>query len=208
VAARLALTVASIQYHTAIVQLFIPVLESGHLHPDSRSSVRSLVMDHARQGAELVEQSRRRFSSCRFHMPLTTFCAVYLCDTLVRYRGDAAPAQEAAALCLDVLQRTRAGFAFCGPLQQMFRDQMAGYGLDMPEELEQSMGPRTAYSMDEILDVCTRLSYAQPTDQIRRYVDRQLGDRWAAVWTELITEPLARRLSTGGRMEIQEMLNG
>ncbi|KAL2040459.1 hypothetical protein N7G274_006902 [Stereocaulon virgatum] len=197
------------QYHTALVQHFSPLLHCGAFTGSDLAELRQIVIFHARSGVEPLEHSRRLYSS-RFSLPLMSFCLIHLCDALVRYSPQVPPAAQTARFCLDVLHQTRLGFALCGPLQSLFYQAIRECGVQLPPEMSDTVDSFNHYVVDDILDVCTRLSYTQPLDQILHHIDPQIAQDWAGEWEKQIKSRIgkARRESTSGRyLQVANILN-
>ena len=167
-----------------------------------------MIIYHARCGLDILDHSRRLYSS-RYHMPLMTFCTLHLGDALVRHSPLAPPASNVVGFCLESIQQTRVGFALCGPLQQLFRRTAVECGVTVPDDIEALIGP-LQYTVDQILDACTRLAYTQPFDQILRHILKTIAEEWSYEWRRLIVEPggAPRRQSSSGRyLQINSLLN-
>jgi hypothetical protein len=206
---RIQLTINSVQYHTALVQHFSPLLHCGAFTGSDLAELRQIVVFHARSGVEPLEHSRRLYSS-RFSLPLMSFCLIHLCDALVRYSPQVPPAAQTARFCLDVLHQTRPGFALCGPLQSLFYQATQECGVQLPPEMSDTVDSFNHYVVDDILDACTRLSYTQPLDQILHHIDPQIAQDWAGEWEKQIKarKGKARRESTSGRyLQLANILN-
>ena len=206
---RTELTLSSVQYHTALVHHFSPLLH-GDLFADSDlNELRRIVLYHARSGIEPLDHSRRLYTS-RFSLPILSFCLLQLCDVLVRYSPQDPPAQTVIKLCLEVLNSTRPGFAVCGPLQFLFYQTAVDCGLEIPLELNDMVGSFNHYLVDDILDACTRLTYTMPFDQVLRHIDPELAQDWAEQWQKRVIarKGKARRESTSGRyLQVANLLN-
>ena len=165
---------------------------------------------HARCGLEVLEHSRRLYST-RYQTPLLSFCVLHLGDTLLRYSPDEPPAPSVAVFCLEMLSKTSAGFAVCGPLSSLFRRTSNELGVELPADIDERIGKSVEYSLDDILDACTRLSYRQPTEQALRHMDSSIAADWATEWEKQIVEPKlkhSRRESSSGRyLQIGSLLN-
>ena len=191
-----ALTVSSVQYHTALVQLFRPLLHGDFFNDDDQSELRRILLFHARSGIELLSHAQRLYSA-RYWMPLASFCLVQLCDALLSFSSEEPPALDTVTFCLRLLQQTHAGSALCGPLQSLFSQRARECGVSVPLELQQPMGSFSEYAVDDILDACTRLSYEEPLDQIVRYMDPQISEEWKREWEMQILK------HRGGREQLQ-----
>ncbi|KAK3171277.1 hypothetical protein OEA41_003361 [Lepraria neglecta] len=206
---RIELTICSVQYHTALVQHFSPLLHCGFFTDSDLAELRQIVVFHARSGVEPLEHSRRLYSS-RFSLPLMSFCLIHLCDALVRYSPHLPPASQTARFCLDVLHQTRLGFALCGPLQLLFHRTAQECGVQLPPEMSDNVDSFNHYVVDDILDACTRLSYTQPLDQILHHIDPDIAQDWSGEWENQIKsrKGKVRRESSSGRyLQVANILN-
>ena len=160
---------------------------------------------HARSGLNIVDQSKRLYS-CRYHMPLMSFCTIHLGHALINQSTSQPPAAQTLEYCLDVLQQGRSGFDICGPLQHMFCETAKNLDIPLPEDIEERIGPVNRYSVDDLLDACTRLSYVQPTDEIVRYIDSRIGRDWLDDWRRSQSQSPGQ--STSGKyLQINSILN-
>jgi len=134
---------------------------------------------------------------------------VHLADAFIKYPPDNPSSADVTAFCLEVLGQNKKGFPVCGPLSQVFWTAARGVGVELPEDKEKELlGSTDRFGVDDILDTCTRLSYAQPVDQISRYIDNAIGDHWQDEWREQIASSRSRRQSTAERaMQITALLN-
>ena len=206
---RIELTICSVQYHTALVQHFSPLLHCGFFTDSDLAELRQIVVFHARSGVEPLEHSRRLYSS-RFSLPLMSFCLIHLCDALVRYSPHVPPASQTARFCLDVLHQTRLGFTLCGPLQLLFHQTAQECGVQLPPEMSDTVDSFSHYIVDDILDACTRLSYTQPLDQILHHIDPDIAQDWSGEWEKQIKsrKGKVRRESSSGRyLQVANILN-
>lgn len=175
------LTLGSVQYHTALVQLFRPIIHGNLFAENDQAELRRIVVFHARSGVEPLGHAQRLYSA-RYFLPLVSFCLVHLCDALLSYSTQEPPAAETMAFCLQALQQNRAGFALCGPLQSLFIQRAKEYGVRTPKHLDKLVDTIDDYAVDDILDACTRLSYVEPFDQIMRYIDPAIAQEWNKEW--------------------------
>lgn len=172
--------------------------------------LRHLVISHARSGLDIIEHSKRLYSS-RYQLPMMGFCTLHLGDALIRHSPNEPAASKVVSFCMDVLQQARAGFTIYGPLQELFRRAAVEYGVNLPGDIDELMEPRQIYDTDDILDACTRLSYTQPLDQILDNIDRSVASEWESQLDQLINVPNeeVERASTRDRyMQIKSLLNG
>lgn len=108
------------------------------------------------------------------------------------------------------MQRTRIGFAICGPLQELFRRTAVECNVELPGNIASMMEPIQDFGLDDILDACTRLSYTQPLDQVLPHIDPAIAVDWPYQWQRLIfaSGGEARRPMIGERsMNISTLLN-
>ena len=197
------------QYHTALVHLFSPLLQDGFFSGTDQDELRRIVVFHARSGIEPLDHSRRLYTS-RFSMPILSFCLLHLCDVLVRHSPQDPPASTVIKLCLEILNQTRPGFAICGPLQSLFHQTTVDCGLQVPPEVDAIVDSFNHYLIDDILDACTRLTYSMPMDQIVRQIDPDLAQDWAGEWQKRVISrgDKLRRGSTSGRyLQVANILN-
>lgn len=205
------LTGCSMQYHTAVILLFLPFLHVDGMAGSIRDELKHIILASAKSGLEILEQSKRLYS-CRYQMPLIAFCSLHLGDVLMRYSPSEPYAPDVVAFCLEILKANRAGFAICGPLQDMFRKSAIECRVQLPSNIRELMKPAQHYGIDEILGACTRISYTQPVEQISLYIDTNIAKEWRDRWDKVIG-PLSSnpfRKAAGGTekvMHINWLLN-
>jgi len=80
----------------------------------------------------------------------------------------------------------------------------------MPEELGELTESFNYYAVDDILGACTRLTYAEPLDQIMRHIDPAIVTDWNGEWeAQVIGRKRDRTESVGWRyLQIDSILNG
>ena len=201
------LTCESVQYHTALTQLLAPLAHCNYFSDPEASEIRKLVASHAQAGLGHVEQCERLYS-CRYNMPLIAFCVVHLTDVLLEYNPGSMSSSSSISFCLEVLNQNRAGFQVCGPLQQAFWLTAQNRGVELPEKVDEHFSSGDRYNVDDMLDAFTRLSYAQPLDQISRQIDENIGDQWVQEWETVIDQSRSGRQSATERtMQITSLLN-
>ena len=174
---------SSIQYHTALLQLFQPLLHLDKHYRVSHDHLQGLVVKHAKTGLALLIQYRTSYSF-RYLSPMLLFCIVHICDAIVRYTSNT----EIARFCLESLEEAKTGYPLAGPLQKMFRLALDGYGISLPDELERLCGPSSRYGPEELLDACTRPSYQQPIIQLLPNLEPQLAQDFMDEWQKLCDE--------------------
>ena len=141
-------------------------------------------------------------------MPLIAFCIVHLADALLKYNPGKLSSSSIISFCLEALDQNRAGFQVCGPLQQVFWLTAQNNGVELPENVDESFTSGDRYNVDDILDAFTRLTYAQPLDQISRYIDENIGNQWTQEWDKIIDQSRSgRQPNTERTMQITSLLN-
>ena len=201
------LTTYSIQYNVSIIQLLAPLAACGYFHEEEDRHIRNTLTNHARTGLNLVAHGNRLYSS-RYGMPVVAFCMLHMGDALIQYSSDESLGQNVLTFCLDVLQQNGAGFPVCGPLQQLFRQNAEARGIAPHPDVEAKLGPNDRYGVDDILDACTRLEYSQPVDQIKRYIDRNIGLDWTDEWNrQMDQQKPVKQSTTDHAMQITSLLN-
>ena len=182
----------SVQYHTAIVQHLMPIIQSGTFQDENLHSLRGLVVSHSWKGLELLQLAQRIYTA-RFCMPLVSFCTIYLGDALLvnaSHLHNGPPEKGSSRvlkICLELLQQTRSGFPICGPLQKRFYDRALEYGIPIPNDMGEVLGSFTHYDVDTMLDAFTRLSYTQPIERILPQIHPAIGEDWPAAWRGTVT---------------------
>ena len=148
--------------------------------------LRRMVTFHARRGFEILRHSRRLYTT-RHQMPLLSFCTLQLADMLVRESPEDPLASDVVSFCLESLAETKAGFALCGPLSSLFRKTAEHQGIPISPDIDAKLGPPIHYTVDHILDACTRLAYTMPLEQTFRHIDRAIAMEWPAEWERQVT---------------------
>ena len=204
------LTAGSIQYYAALIGQWSPLLYflTGESTESSLiEEFRNNLLEYAREGVKLLELSLQE-DTCRYFIPLVTFCGLHLCDALAHWSLDREEKLVAVRLGCDLLSRNRPGFQICGPLLQMFRTTIDQYaGIDISEELDSNYGPRDQFTIDEILDASTRLSYTMPVAQIARWLDPEFHMQWADEWIKQMGKSRRRRSPANRSMRVEDVMN-
>lgn len=196
-------TLCSLQYYTALTELFLPLaLTDGH---ETMELFNEYALDSARQGAQILHQLMQ-MGLCRYMMPLSSFYVLHICDAIARCSPDPTEQSDMALLCLHILEQNRQSFKLNGPLQQLFRIAMEEYHVELPIDMDERFGPIDQYSIDEVLDAATRLSYAQPTRQITRWIHEDFASEWQE-FDKQMPQGQARSSSTLKKMRLDEVLN-
>lgn len=175
------LTDSSIQYHTAVMEHLTPLIYCNRFSDVDAEELRRMVIFHARRGLDVVKHSRHLYKT-RYQLPLLSFCTLQLADMLVRESPEDPVASDVVSFCLESLAETKAGFAICGPLASLFRRTAEQHGIPIAPDIEAKLGGPVQYTVDHILDACTRLAYTMPLDQTFRHIDRAIAMEWPAEW--------------------------
>ncbi|KAL9123951.1 MAG: hypothetical protein Q9217_006672 [Psora testacea] len=190
-----------IQLHTVFVQFLNPLAQSDLFADAQWQEIRDMIVTHAKRGLGHFQRAIRLYTA-RFHIPLLSFCCVHLADAIFVYEPETGP--DVLEFALTMFQQTRTGFALCGPLQQLLRQRAEKFNIQIPEKVEPLLGSISHFSMDEILDACTRLAYTQPLEQILGSLDPNISKDWP----EGGPSAHERSHSSGGdRMQIDMLLN-
>ncbi|KAI9821198.1 MAG: hypothetical protein M1827_003932 [Pycnora praestabilis] len=203
-----------IQYFTALVNLFRPLLALESFSAPAHEHLRAIAVKYAKRGLDMVETYRGLYT-CRYQPSLQTFCVLHMCDLLIKYNSVDPTATEVVRFCLTVLKESadgQGGFSVCGPLQETFRQAAVEYGVALPDDLDELMVcPPSQYSPDDVLDACTRLSYAQPVNQVNMNFESTMADDFAEEWREFIegygSVADVPNSSAGRSMHIGSLLN-
>ena len=204
------LTAKSIQYYASLIGQWSPLLYflTGESTESSLiEEFRNNLLEYARDGVRLLELSLQE-DTCRYFIPLVTFCGLHLCDALAHWSLDREEKLAAVRLGCELLSHNRPGFQICGPLLQMFRTTISEYaGIDISDELDSKYGPRDQFTIDEILDASTRLSYTMPVAQIARWLDPEFQLQWADEWIKHMGKIRRRRSSPNRSMRVEDVMN-
>ncbi|KAI9879267.1 MAG: hypothetical protein M1830_009068 [Pleopsidium flavum] len=202
-----------IQYHAAIVRLFRPFLGLDQLHVPARNRLREVAVENATKGLETLDAYRKLYT-CRYQLPFQTFCLLQMCDLLIRFSPAQPPATDVVHFCLETLKESSdgsGGFTICGPLQEMFRQSAVECGIPLPEDLHDLMGSSSQYTLDNLLDAYTRVSYVQPVAQITDKLETTFTQDWDEEWQRLVeTSPSAGKresVRSDKSMQITSLLN-
>jgi len=167
-------------------------------------------VENATKGLETLDAYRKLYT-CRYQLPFQTFCLLQMCDLLIRFSPAQPPAKDVVYFCLEALKESsngRGGFTICGPLQEMFRQSAVECSIPLPKDLYDLMGSSSQYSLDNLLDAYTRVSYVQPVSQITDKLDATFAQDWAEEWQKLMETSTSARKRDGGRsMQIMSLLN-
>ena len=186
-----------------------PLIYCGRFSEEDADELRRMVIFHARSGWNILKYSRQLYTT-RHQLPLLSFCTLQLADMLVRECPEEPIASEVVSFCLESLAETKAGFAICGPLASLFRRTAEQQGIPLPPDIDSKIGRPIQYTVDDILDACTRLAYTMPLDQIYRHIDRAIAMEWPGEWERQVvaTQREGRRSAHGASPSDQYMSIG
>ena len=183
------------------MQLLNPLAQSSLFADAQLNDIRNTIVSHAKRGLAHFQRATRLYTA-RFHLPLLSFCCVHLADAILVYEPETGP--EVLEFVIPMLQQTRTGFALCGPLQELLRQRAESHNIQIPKGMWPLLGSLSHFSMDEILDACTRLVYTQPLEQILPH----LAPTISKDWPDPRSSDRERPASSGdGRMQIDALLN-
>lgn len=172
-------------YHVALCQLFQPLLDYDRFSQVTLDHIRNITTQAAEDGIKVL-RAYQKFFSARYQVPLQSFCLVHLCDTLVRRGRSDVDTQSVVTFCLEMLHLALPGFVFIGPLQAMFCQMILEQRLPLPKDVNKLMGGRTQYGLEEFLDACERVTYAQPIDVLLERLDPLIADKFEGEWHDFI----------------------
>ncbi|KAI9797905.1 MAG: hypothetical protein M1825_005674, partial [Sarcosagium campestre] len=172
-----------IRYHTALVHLFRPFIDMEEIHRDLHPNPRTIAIESAQAGMRLLEHYQRLYS-IRYQTQLQVYCLLHLSDLLVRYGSDE-HRRDAARFCLEALRQSNASLDVCGPLREMFRQTIIECGVQLPAYATSLMNTTKTYTLDQMVDSYTRISYVQPVDQIQQLMDSNIAESWNAAWESI-----------------------
>ncbi|MCJ1379996.1 hypothetical protein MMC17_003099 [Xylographa soralifera] len=188
-----------VQYQTALIQLFRPVLGLSGFPKEAFEHVRSLILGFAWTGLAMLKTYKEVYT-CRYEQPLQAYALLHICDALIRF-DPSPPAErtEVVRIGLQILKEAadgRGGYGVCGPLQEAFRKAAVECNIPLPEEIDDLMkfNPKTE-NPDAIINATTRLSYTQPVFQAVRCMNETFGDEFAEEWRKFVEGDAFRRRS-------------
>lgn len=202
----------SIQYHTALVNLFQPLLHLNEHHQSSHDCLRNLVIHHSRQALVYLSRYKKMYTFV-YQSPLQLFCIVHICDALVRYSPTDDMTSDIVRFCLESLQEAKTSYHIAGHLQKMFRLALARLRTPFPDDLEKLMGSSSRYGPEELLEAVARISYRPPIEQLLPNMEPKLGQDFVREWQkradeQLIARPhLEPKEDNNKRIEINSLLN-
>lgn len=170
----------SIQYHTALINLFEPLL-----YLETTNSTRDAIADqlimHAKAGLALVVSYRQRYSAA-YLTPVQLFCTVHICDAIVSHDRTGQSRQETIRFCIETLAEAKASYTLAGPLQRMFASSLSELDIPLTDDLKNLIGPPPTYQLDEFLNACTRPTYRVPIGQMLPTLKPTLAQDFMDEW--------------------------
>lgn len=164
----------SIQYPTALVNLFQPLLEMDCNTQESYSYLKNLMKKTCVRGLDLLKLYRTHFSY-KYQSPLQLFTTFHICDASIRFDRDSPSTTDTIRFCLESLPQAKVGYSLAGPLQQMLYYSMAEYQVPIPDDLPEAIHASSECEPEILLNASTRLTYKQPLKQILPNLDQNLG---------------------------------
>jgi len=205
----------SIHYHSAVVDIFRPLLDLDGFK--ERSNFKAIVLRHAREGLNLMTRYRSLHNCC-FLVP-QMFYMLHLCDVVIRFCSE----QESVGVVnfgLQVLNESKTSFSVAALLQFLFSCEVFECKMQLPSDVDhptsQSYQVTAAFSLDEVLDACSRPSYMQPVVEILAKFSPSFAEEWVIEWERggYANVGIGRRGSTNqmqserdAQMQIRSILN-
>lgn len=177
----------SIQYYTALVHLFQPLLSLAQTPRASHEAINDLLFKYAREGLALLIQYRKAYGT--FHQsPLQLFCMIHICDAIVSHDGHGGDTLDTIRFCIESLEDAKFGYPVAGPLQRMFANRLIECNISLPNDLENLVGSPHIYQLEDLLNVCARSSYTPPITQLLQNFKPSLAqdfmDEWQAAYDQ------------------------
>ena len=180
-----------VEYFTAVVQHYSPVVVSGYLEEDISNDLRLRVLSNAQQGLEQLGLVHELYS-CQSAMPMLSHCMVLLADAFMTHypllpldwQARHASPSNTLRLSLFLLGENRSGFVICGPLQKVLAQRAQECGLGDVDEVKAVV--RSLYHIDQsnIIGALGRLQCTQPSEQMKGYLDLSIAQGRPAGRTE------------------------
>ncbi|TKA77910.1 hypothetical protein B0A49_04301 [Cryomyces minteri] len=186
-----------VNYHVALCRLFRPLLDYRDFTRSTHEHIKSIVVQNARDGINLLERYRCLFSNRR-QPPLQAFCLVHLSESFIRTCADNSECQQLILFCLEMLRDVLPGFLFVGPIQAMFCQTVLDFGCLLPKNVSELMGGRTHYAPEEMLDACGTTTCTQPVDVLLDLLDPSIAQNFEVEWKKFIEGCDALIVDEGG----------
>ena len=202
----------SIQYYTALVQLFQPLLSLEQTPRETFEAINDLLLKHAKQGLALLVQYRKEYSVF-YQSPLQLFGLVHICDAIVSHDAHGDDTSDTVRFCIKSLEDAKSGYPVAGPLQRMFANTLSDCNISLPNDLERLIGPPHRYQLEDLLNACSRPSYRPPIAQLLPNFEATLAqdfmDEWQAACDQHIQTNLESptAVHTQRSMHINNLLN-
>ncbi len=115
------------------------------------------------------------------------FATLHLSDTIARFfpggiEGRSKDGPEAIQFALEALMQSGAGFPIAGPLQELLRRTAKECSTRLPRNLPELMlssKPQQVYRIDDLIDACTRPTYARPIVELILKDEPSFSATWA-----------------------------
>jgi len=200
-----------LQYHTALCQLFQPLLDYPSFSNGTHDHIRSLVLQSANEGLRILDRYFHLFSS-RYQAPIQLFCIVHVCTSLLRVSRSLPPSspssppdidiEKITLFCLEALKGIQPGFAFAGPMASMFRQTVSDLNLPLPPSVDALMSKEADdYGPEDLLDACERMTYVQPVDMLLGRIDRSIADMFEEEWKVFIEQHGGMEIDDGSPLK-------
>lgn len=188
------------------------------LTPPGPLNVFTALLESARDGMRLVAYLHKN-NVTRYSMPSVAFCVCHLGETISRYSEDMQEKLEVMVMCLEVMEGeqppdracfkltfsvNRSGFAVCGPLSQILRNNAMQAGVNIDEVLPDHLRHYDEFDVDSVLACTTRLNFAQPCKAMSRWLSPQVFQDWPAAWHEMQEEETRLKSKP---MRVTDLLN-
>ena len=195
----------SIQYHTALVHLFHPLLSLHQTPHSTYEAIRDLLLKHAKQGLALLVQHRQIYSTF-YQPPLQLFHLVHICDALITHDAPSQDTPEIIRFCIESLEDAKFGYPVAGPLQRMFANMLSDCNIRLPDDLAQLVGPPYRYSLEDLLNACVRQSYRPPVAQLLPNMEATLAQDFMVEWQEACERRRQSRMETPESVQTQRTM--
>ena len=185
----------SIQYHTAVLNVFKPMLYLEQSKDSTRDAISDLLVKHAKEGFACLVRYCRMYGAA-YQTPIQLYCLVHICDAVMTHdrRGQSKP--EAIRFCMEVLEEAKQSYPLAKPLQHMFAAAVNECNISLPDDLERLLGSNERYQVDELLNACTRLTYRTPIDQLKPNLEPTLADDFIDEWQRASKEEMNDELES------------
>jgi len=170
---------SSVYFCVALCQLFQPLLQSGRFPAATVEFLRNIIIKTAKEGLDLLHSFGKHYTH-RYHTPMQVFCLVHLGDALLQ--ADQVDTEAAIRFTLSSLDEARQQLAIAGPLAAMFCQRAIESGTKLPDELIQELLRYHRYGMEEKLDTCERVTYAQPIEQLLGRLEPNIAVQFEREW--------------------------